>query len=100
MQPLVGGRALSGRELEVLQLVAQGLSNAQIADELYLGVNTIKTYIRTAYAKIGAQSRSQAVIWAFVNGLVDERGKPIPLVGTAVNADDARTPPHGSQGPA
>ena len=54
---------LSERECEVLELVATGRSNQEIADELYLSINTIKTYIRAAYRKIGASSRSQAVIW-------------------------------------
>ena len=45
---------------EILALIAQGLSNQQIAERAYLSVNSIKTYIRTAYRRIGATSRSQA----------------------------------------
>ncbi len=55
---------LSRREREVLVLVAAGLTNQEIADEMFVSVNTIKTYIRTAYTKIGVNSRSQAVAWA------------------------------------
>jgi DNA-binding NarL/FixJ family response regulator len=60
----LGGPSLSGREREVLDLVSQGLSNQEIAETLYVSINTVKTYIRTAYAKIGVATRSQAVAWA------------------------------------
>ncbi|WP_338089558.1 response regulator transcription factor [Nocardioides lijunqiniae] len=59
---------LSPREAEVVALIAQGLSNKDIAARAYLSVNTVKTYIRTAYGKIGVASRSQAVIWALDHG--------------------------------
>ena len=54
---------LSGREREVLELVTRGLSNQEVAEVLYVSINTVKTYIRTAYAKIGVTTRSQAVAW-------------------------------------
>lgn len=60
---------LSPREAEVLALICRGLSNAEIAEQLFLGVNTIKTYIRAAYRKIDVDRRSQAVIWGFAHGL-------------------------------
>jgi NarL family two-component system response regulator LiaR len=59
---------LTPREAEVLALIAPGLSNQQIAERSYLSINSVKTYIRTAYRRIGATSRSQAVIWAMDNG--------------------------------
>jgi NarL family two-component system response regulator LiaR len=59
---------LSSREAEVLALIAQGLSNQQIADRVYLSINSIKSTIRNAYRKIGVVTRSQAVIWALDNG--------------------------------
>lgn len=62
--------ALSEREAEVLGLVACGLSNQEICDQLYLSINTVKTYVRTAYHKIGVKSRSQAVAWCVQHGLV------------------------------
>lgn len=55
---------LSPREREVLRRVARGESNQDIAASLYLSVNTVKTYIRTGYRKMGVHSRSQAVAWA------------------------------------
>jgi DNA-binding CsgD family transcriptional regulator len=67
---------LTRREVEVLTLIAQGRSNRDIAAELYLSPNSIKTYVRTAYRKIGATSRSQAVAWAIRHGFpVDGRGQ-------------------------
>lgn len=60
---------LSAREAEILVYVAAGLSNREIADRAYLSINTVKTYIRTAYAKIGVSRRSQAVVWSLEHGL-------------------------------
>ena len=59
---------LSARESEVLTFIARGLSNQEIAERAYLSINTVKTYIRTAYRKIGVESRAQAVGWALRNG--------------------------------
>jgi LuxR family maltose regulon positive regulatory protein len=52
---------LSDRELEVLRLLAAGLSNSQIAERLVVAVGTIKTHIHNIYGKLGAQNRAQAV---------------------------------------
>ncbi|GAB6985773.1 LuxR C-terminal-related transcriptional regulator [Nocardioides pyridinolyticus] len=60
--------SLTPREVEVLSLIAQGHSNLEVADRLYLSINSVKTYIRSAYAKIGATSRSRAVAWCLQNG--------------------------------
>lgn len=59
---------LSPREAEVLALITQGLSNVEVADRAFLSPNTVKTYIRSAYRKIGVQSRSQAIVWGMANG--------------------------------
>jgi NarL family two-component system response regulator LiaR len=63
---------LNSREAEVLTLIARALSNQEIADALYLSVNSVKTYIRTAYRKIGVRRRPQAVVWAIEQGFVPE----------------------------
>jgi DNA-binding NarL/FixJ family response regulator len=63
---------LSPRESEVLQLVLQGLSNKEIADSMYLSINSVKSYIRSAYRKIEVNSRSQAVIWGMNHGFASE----------------------------
>jgi len=59
---------LSARESEILTYIARGLTNQQIADFAYLSINTVKTYIRTAYRKIDVSSRAQAVRWALTHG--------------------------------
>jgi ATP/maltotriose-dependent transcriptional regulator MalT len=53
--------ALSAREVEVLRLIAEGLSNQEIADRLVLALSTIKTHTRNIYSKLGAQNRAQAI---------------------------------------
>jgi len=59
---------LSPRETDVLRGVVNGRSNHEIADELYLSVNSVKTYIRSAYRKAGVTTRAQAVAWCVRNG--------------------------------
>lgn len=60
---------LTARELDVLVKVAAGLSNREIGAELFLSVNSIKTYIRTAYRKVHVTNRVGAVLWAVHHGL-------------------------------
>jgi NarL family two-component system response regulator LiaR len=59
---------LTVRESEIVALITQGLSNLEIADRCYLSVNSVKTYIRTAYRKMGVERRSQAVLWGIRHG--------------------------------
>ena len=59
---------LTEREAEVLALITQGKSNADIARLTFLSVNSIKSYIRSAYRKIGVASRTQAVLWGIDHG--------------------------------
>jgi NarL family two-component system response regulator LiaR len=59
---------LTPRESEVVALIARGLSNQDIADRTYLSINSVKTYIRTAYRKMGVKTRPQAVLWLLRNG--------------------------------
>jgi DNA-binding NarL/FixJ family response regulator len=85
-QPTVGGTGtaeraealaaeagLSPREIEVISLVAQGLSNLEVGEALFLSVNSVKTYIRTAYRKMGVRTRAQAVAWALQRGYPADR---------------------------
>lgn len=69
---------LTGQEREIVALICHGLRNAEIASHMYLSINTIKTYIRSAYRKMGVSSRSQAVLWGIQHHLLD----PDDLVST------------------
>jgi len=80
--PEIAGAGLTPRELDVLRLVAVGLTNQEIADRLYVSINSVKTYIRTAYRKIGVERRAQAVIW------VERHGLTPPLPSVALDIDD------------
>ena len=64
---------LSERELEVLQLVAQGLTNQEIASRLYLSLNTVKAHTRNIYGKLDVHSRTQATARSQELGLLPRR---------------------------
>ncbi|MET0953809.1 MAG: response regulator transcription factor [Aeromicrobium sp.] len=66
---------LSAREAEVLALIVQGLTNQEIADKVYLSINSVKTYIRNAYRKIDVQRRSQAVAWGIDHGFTPDHSR-------------------------
>jgi len=66
----VARAGLTDREQDVLRLVAAGRSNAEIAAELYLGVETVKTHVAAILAKLGARDRTQAAIAAYESGFV------------------------------
>jgi DNA-binding NarL/FixJ family response regulator len=59
---------LTSREAEILALITQGLSNKEVAARAFIGMNSVKTYIRSTYHKINVSSRTQAVLWALDNG--------------------------------
>ncbi len=65
---------LSPRESSILELVVKGHSNQEIAETLFLSINSVKTYIRSTYRKIGAVSRAQAVAWGIQQGFPVESG--------------------------
>jgi DNA-binding NarL/FixJ family response regulator len=66
------GEGLSEREAEILALITQGKSNADVARLTYLSPNTVKSYIRTIYRKLGVGSRTQAVLWGVEHGFTPD----------------------------
>lgn len=63
---------ITDRESEILALITQGKSNADVAKLTYLSPNTVKSYIRSIYRKIGAESRTRAVLWGVEHGFAPD----------------------------
>lgn len=66
---------LTQRESEVLALITQGLSNLEVADHAGLSINSVKTYIRSCYRRIGVTTRAQAVAWGVTHGFLPDRAR-------------------------
>lgn len=65
---------LTGREREILTLVARGMSNGEIAGHVLLGEATVKTHLGNVFSKCGLRDRAQAVVFAYESGLVSPAG--------------------------
>jgi len=77
LQPVTGARAdglLTERERDVLLLLAEGMSNEEIADSLVVEVSTVKSHLARMLPKLGVRSRLQAVVWAYQNRIVEIPG--------------------------
>lgn len=79
LQPVTAQGAeglLTARELEILQLLARGMSNEEIAHELVVEITTVKSHLARMLPKLGVRSRLQAVVWAYQNRIVTVPGTP------------------------
>jgi DNA-binding NarL/FixJ family response regulator len=84
---------LSSREAEMLALITQGLSTKEVAARAFLGMNSVKTYIRSAYRKIGVTSRTQAVLWAIDNGFEPDTLRTVDPTHLVRPGHNAQRPP-------
>ncbi|EHL2676743.1 response regulator transcription factor, partial [Listeria monocytogenes] len=64
---------LTNRENEILLLIAEGKSNQEIADELFITLKTVKTHVSNILSKLDVQDRTQAAIYAFKHDLVEKK---------------------------
>lgn len=79
LQPVTAEGAdglLTTRELDILLLLAQGMSNEEIAEQLTVEISTVKSHVARMLPKIGVRSRLQAVVWAYQNRIVSVPGAP------------------------
>src|SRR5262245_41842828 len=76
---------LTERELRIVQRLSNGLSDQQIADELYLSLNTVKWYNRRIYSKLGVNSRTQAIMHAKQFGVLENGVSTAPQLAPRYN---------------
>jgi DNA-binding NarL/FixJ family response regulator len=70
--PSTDDTGLTARELDVVRLIAAGLSNTEIAERLYVSTATVKTHINHVFTKTNLRDRAQLVAYAFRTGLADD----------------------------
>ena len=73
VDPAAGREVLTAREQEIAELVARGLSNDEIADQMVISPLTVKTHVNRAMMKLHCRDRAQLVVWAYESGLIAPR---------------------------
>ncbi|MBL0389312.1 response regulator transcription factor [Tumebacillus sp. ITR2] len=73
--PAPATESLTEREMDVLRLIGQGMTNQLIGETLFIGIKTVKTHVSNILAKLGVEDRTQAAILAIRNGWVDAQSK-------------------------
>lgn len=90
------GEALTSREMDVLRLVARGLTNSEISEELYLSLGTVKNYITTLYDKLEIKGRTRLMTFAIDQGQLENEGGRDDFLayhpGTAADTDTSNNP--------
>lgn len=80
---------LSAREKEILELVATGATNRQIAAKLTISVNTVKTHLRNVFTKLSVESRTEAALWAVKYGVVEVQQEDVSPKGEESTSEEA-----------
>ena len=89
LRPEPANAELSERELEILRLLATGVSNKEIAAQLFLSINTVKVHLRNIFAKLNVQSRTEATLTAIQRGWVVVPGTTVPSMTLPAKRDAA-----------
>ena len=92
-------QSLTEREIQILELIARGSSNKEIARTLVISINTVKVHLRNIYAKLDVVSRTEAAMWAVQNGLVAIREDTSPAADGPQSAGGPEERTAGSGAP-